>query len=103
MKLHQIQPLLPQSTQGPIDDGFDAHAIDRTQLGKIRNELGMNLHPLGVRRIALTETTDEPLDAGIDVRTVEGGDPRIDERRHVPFAPDPDRCRRDRRRGASRP
>src|SRR5258708_6391483 len=83
MKLHQIQPLLSQSRQGSIDDGFNARAIERAQIREVRNELGMNLYLLRVRWVRPTETADQTLDAGIDIRTVEGGDPRVDERRHV--------------------
>ncbi len=83
MKLHQIQPLLPQSRQGSIDDGFNLRAINGAQIGEVRNELCMNLYLLCVRRVRSTETADQTLDAGIYIRTVEGGDPRVDERRHV--------------------
>ena len=37
-----------------------------------------------VRRIRSAEAADQPLDAGINVRAIEGGNPRVDERRHVP-------------------
>jgi hypothetical protein len=83
MKLHQIQSLQPQSPQGSIDDGFNVHAINGAQIGEVRNELCMNLYLLRVRWVCSTETADQELDAGIYIRTVEGGDPRIDERRHV--------------------
>src|SRR5258708_18668926 len=43
----------------------------------------MDLHLFRVRWVRSTETADQTLDAGIYVRTVEGGDPRVDERRHV--------------------
>ena len=43
----------------------------------------MNLYPFRVRRVCSAETADQTLDAGIDVRTVEGGNPRVDERRHI--------------------
>ncbi len=63
---------------------FNVHAINGAQIGEVRNELCMNLHLLRVRRIRSTEAADQTLDAGINIRTVEGGDPRVDERRHVP-------------------
>ena len=83
MKLHQVQSLLPQSPQGSIDDGFNVHAINGAQIGEVGNELCMNLYLLRVRWVRSTETADQTLDAGIDIRAVEGGDPRVDERRHV--------------------
>ena len=83
MKLHQIQPLLPQSRQGSVDDGFNVHAIKGAQIGEVGNEFGMNLHLLRVRRVRAAETADQKFDAGIDVGAVEGGDPGVDERRHV--------------------
>ena len=83
MKLHQIQSLLTQSRQGSIDDGFNLHAINRAQIGEVRNELGMNLYLLGVRWVRPAETADQTFDAGIDIRTVEGSDPRVDEACHV--------------------
>src|SRR5258706_1844775 len=43
----------------------------------------MDLHLFRVRWVRSTETADQTLDAGIYVRTVEGGDSRVDERRHV--------------------
>src|SRR5258708_12883648 len=43
----------------------------------------MDLHLFRVRWVRSTETADQTLDAGIYVRTVEGCDPRVDERRHV--------------------
>src|SRR5258707_13567109 len=83
MKLHQIQALLPQSRQGSIDDGCNLRAINRAQIGEVRNELGMNLYLLRVRWVRSTETADQTFDAGIDIRTAEGGDPCVDERRHI--------------------
>src|SRR5580692_9927731 len=74
MKLHQIQSLLPQSRQGSIDDGFNVHAINGAQIGEVRNELGMYLYLLRVRWVRSTETADQTLNAGIDIRTVKGGD-----------------------------
>src|ERR1700689_5490634 len=49
MKLHQIQPLLPQSRQGSIDDGFYARTIEGAQIGEVRNSLGMNLYLFRLR------------------------------------------------------
>src|SRR5260370_21124890 len=43
----------------------------------------MALPLLRVRWVRPPEPADQTLDAGIYVRTVEGGDPRVDERRHV--------------------
>src|SRR5882672_2370145 len=83
MKLHQIQPLLPQSRQGSIDDGFNLHATNGTQIGEVGNEFGMDLYLLRVGRVRSTEAANQQFDAGIYVRAVEGGDPRVDERRHV--------------------
>ena len=83
MKLHQIQSLLPQSRQGSVDGGFNARTIERAQIGEVRNELGMNLYLLRVRWVRSAETANQTFDAGINIRTVEGGDPRVDEGRHV--------------------
>src|ERR1700721_349967 len=83
VKCAQTQPLLSQSLQGSIDDGFNVDAINRVQIGEIWNELCMNLHLLRVRWVRSAETADQTLDSGVDIRTVEGGDPSIEEGRHV--------------------
>jgi hypothetical protein len=43
----------------------------------------MNLDLLRVRWVRSAETADQTFDAGIDIRTVEGGDPRVHEGCHV--------------------
>src|SRR6202162_5860008 len=45
----------------------------------------MDLYLLCVGRVRSTEAANQQFDTGIYVRAVEGGDPRIDERRHCLF------------------
>src|SRR5437588_5230355 len=72
VKLHEVETLHAEPSQGSIDDAFDVAAVQCLQLGQIGYELRMHLDAPGERRVGATEGTNECLDAGVDVGAVEG-------------------------------
>src|SRR2546425_11448340 len=64
VKLHQVETLHAEPSQGSIDDGFDVAAVQCFQLGHIGYELRMHLDTPGERGVGATEGTNERFDTG---------------------------------------
>ena len=87
VELHQVQPLHAEALERTVDDALDVRSVHGGQLVEVRHELGVDAQPGRVPGVVSPEAADQLLDAGVDVRAVEGGDARVDEGRHVADRP----------------
>ncbi|MDF2975256.1 MAG: hypothetical protein K0R61_5706 [Microvirga sp.] len=88
VELHQIETLNPEPPERAVDDLPYIGTVDAGEGVPVRHELGVYLEILqcfgaALGEHALAKTPDHLFDAGVDVGTVEGRDPRIHERSHV--------------------
>jgi hypothetical protein len=88
VELHEVEPLLAQALQRPVDDRPHIGAVDTGEIVPIGHELGVDLERAERFRApllqqALTEAADHLLDTGVDVGAVEGCDARLHEGRHI--------------------
>ena len=88
MELDEIEAIEVEALARGIDDALDIGLADDGQDGEVRHELRVDADArqgLCPALIAIGETkaADQFLDAGVDIRAVEGGDPGIGEGDHV--------------------
>src|SRR3954454_7390929 len=88
VKLDEVETLHAQAAERLLDDGPDVAPGDRSELGEIRHDLGVD--PQRVQRLGAAlrgkgraEIAVEVLDAHVDVGAVEGGDAGIEGRDQV--------------------
>src|SRR5437660_8315703 len=67
VKLHEVETLHAEPSQGSIDDGFDVAALQCVQLGHVGYELRMHLDLTRQGGVGATEGTNERFDASVDV------------------------------------
>ena len=88
VELHEIETLNPEPPKRAFDDLSHVRTVDAEKGIPVRHELRVHLEVLQrfgatLSERALAEVPDHLFDAGVDVGTVEGRDPRIHERSHV--------------------